>query len=87
MQQWCPTSKFPVPTVVSQNISNKTCLVCVKSKKFVFLITLRTFGSMRQDKAELCKLQYQARRSQGKYTKTQGSVSFPPKYCLSNGVH
>ena len=30
-----------IPAVVSQNFTNKSCLVCVKSEKYASLVTLR----------------------------------------------
>ena len=44
--------------VISQNGTNESCLVCVKSKKCTFWITLRPLRSMRGGKAELSRLQY-----------------------------
>ena len=52
----CHTFKFLTPAVVSQNVNNKSSVVCVRSKKYAFLVTLRLQGSMRLGKAELCKL-------------------------------
>ena len=31
----------PFPAVFSQNVTNKSCLVCVKSEKYAFGVTLR----------------------------------------------
>ena len=31
----------PIPAVVSENVTNKSCLVCVMSEKYAFLVTLR----------------------------------------------
>ena len=44
--------------VESQNVTNRSFLVCVKSGKYAFLITLRLLGSMRQGEAKLCTLDY-----------------------------
>ena len=41
------TFEFPIPEVVAQNVTNKICLVCVKSEKYAFLVTTRPLGSMR----------------------------------------
>ena len=41
------TYEFVIPAVRSQNVTNKSCLVCVKSEKYAFLVTLRFLGSMR----------------------------------------
>ena len=30
-----------IPAVVSQNVTNKSCLICVKSEKYAFWVTLR----------------------------------------------
>ena len=43
---------------VSQNITNKSSLVCVKSEKCAFWITLRLLGSMQQGKAKLRTIHY-----------------------------
>ena len=52
------TSFFLVPAAVSQYFTNESCLVCVKSEKYVVWVTLRPLGSMRQGEAELRTLQY-----------------------------
>ena len=52
---------FRIPAVVSQNVTNKSCLACVKSEKYVVWVTLRPLGSMRQCEAEVRIEQYQAR--------------------------
>ena len=39
---------FPIPAVVSHNVTNESCLACLKSEKYVVLVTLRPLGSMRQ---------------------------------------
>ena len=49
---------FTLPAVVLQNDTNKGCLECVKSEKYVFLVTLRPLESMRQGEAELHTLHY-----------------------------
>ena len=48
----CPVpSHFTIPAAGSQNVTNKNCLVFVKSEKYAFWVTLRLIGSMRQGKA------------------------------------
>ena len=47
------TVQFPISAVVSQNLTKESFLVCVKSKKYAFWITLSPLGSMRLGKAEL----------------------------------
>ena len=37
----CHTYEFPIPAVKSQNVINKSCLVCVKSEKYASWVTLR----------------------------------------------
>ena len=49
---------FPIPAVVSQNVTNESCLAYVKSEKYVVWVTLRPLGSMMQGEAELRTLQY-----------------------------
>ena len=31
----------PIPAVVSENVTNESCLVCVMSEKYAFWVTLR----------------------------------------------
>ena len=57
----CVRKIAPNPAVVSQNITNESCLACVMSEKYVVCVTLRPPGSMRQGEAELPTLQYQVR--------------------------
>ena len=71
--------------VVSQNVTNKSSLECAKSKRYAFLVTLRLLRSMRQGKAKLCTLNYQARRSGAAYIRTYFSVSSSP-HCRSKVV-
>ena len=49
---------FPIVAVISQNDSNKSYLVCVKSEKYAFLVTPRNLESKRQRKAELQTFHY-----------------------------
>ena len=56
----CPVT-LPISEVVSQTVTNKSYVVCVKSEKYAFLLTLRPLGSMRPGEAELHTLQYWAR--------------------------
>ena len=53
-RRWCrrPTFEFQIPAVVSQSVTNKSCLVCVKSRKYASLETRRSLGSMRNGKAD-----------------------------------
>ena len=44
--------------VASQYVTNKSSLVCVKSEKYAFGVTLRLLGSMQQGKAEPCTIYY-----------------------------
>ena len=69
----------PVSAVGSQNVTNKSFLVCVKGEKYAFWVTLRTLGSMRQCEAEIFALQYFVRQSQSAFIKTHFSVSWPPQ--------
>ena len=48
-----PTFVFPIPAVVLQSVTDKSCLICVKSKRYAFLVTTRPLGSMRWGEAEL----------------------------------
>ena len=56
-------TQFPNPVGLSKNVTKEICLVCVKSEKYEFLVTLTPLGCMRQEEAELCTLQYLARQS------------------------
>ena len=49
----CVRKIAPFPAVLWQNVTNKSCLVCVKSEKYVVWVTLRFLGSMRQGEDEL----------------------------------
>ena len=48
----------PISAVASQNVTNKTFIVCFESEIYPVFVTLRPLGSMRQGEAELCTLQY-----------------------------
>ena len=54
----CVQKLTPISEGVLQNVTNKTFLVYVKSKKFAFSVTLRPLGFMNQGKAELCTSKY-----------------------------
>ena len=43
----CVRKLPPIPAAVWQNVTNKSCLVCVKGEKYTFLVTLKPLGSMR----------------------------------------
>ena len=60
-------------------------LVCVKSEKYAFWITLRLLGSMRQGKTKLRTIYYKVRRSRDANIRTHFSVSSPPQ-CWSQEV-
>ena len=45
--QSCPVI-LSIPVVVSQNVTNKSCLVRVKSEKYALWFTLRPLESMRE---------------------------------------
>ena len=53
-----PTFNFQIPAVVSQSVTNESCLICVKSEKYSFLGTTRPLGSMRWGEAELHTLKH-----------------------------
>ena len=82
----CPIqSHITISAVGSQNVTNKSSLVCVKSEKYAFWVILSSLGSMWQGEAEIHALQYQARQSRAAYIKTHLSVSSPP-HCRSKAV-
>ena len=37
----CVRKLTPIPAVVQQNVTNKSCFVCVMSEKYAFWVTLR----------------------------------------------
>ena len=49
----CVQKLTPVSAVGSQNVTNRSFLVSVKSEKYAFWVTLRLAWSMRQGKAQL----------------------------------
>ena len=69
----CPVLNS-IPAVVSQNVTNESYLVCVKSEKYAFLVKLRPLGFMRQGEAKLRT-----------YIKTYFSVSSHPQ-CQSQAI-
>ena len=48
----------PILAVISQNVNNKSCLLCVQSEKYAFWVTLRPVGSMKQAEAKIHALRY-----------------------------
>ena len=44
-----------IPSVESQNVTIKSCLVCAKSREYGFLVTVRPLGSMRWEETKLPK--------------------------------
>ena len=82
-----------IPAVIQQNVTNKSCLVCVMSEKYAFWITLRPQSDRcRRGEAEVRILDFkttwsefqkasQTATEQGnaKYIKTHFSISSPPK--------
>ena len=59
----------PVSAVGSQNVTNRSFLVSVKSEKYAFWVTLRSLGSMSQGEVKIHALQYSARQSRAAYIK------------------
>ena len=47
---------FSIPAIVSQNVTDKSCLACVKSEKYVVWVTPRPLRSIKLGEAELCVL-------------------------------
>ena len=47
---------FPIPKVVSHNVTDESCLTFVKSEKYVVLVTLRPLGSIMRGETELCTI-------------------------------
>ena len=48
-----PTFDFQISAVISESVTNKSCLICVKSEKYAFLGTTRPLGCMRWGEAKL----------------------------------
>ena len=38
----CVRKLAPIPAVVSQNVSNKSCLVCINNENYAFWVNVRT---------------------------------------------
>ena len=49
---------LPIPAITSQNVTNESCLECVKSEKYAFFVTFGPLRSMRQGEAELYTSRY-----------------------------
>ena len=58
----CPKTNSSF-AVGSQNVTNRSFLVCVKSEKYALWVTLRPLGSIRQGEPEIHAIRYCARRS------------------------
>ena len=74
-----------IPLDASQNVSNKSCLVCVKNEKYAYWVTFRPLGSIRQGAAKPCTMYHQARQSRAVYIRTDFSVlssPHPPSSCV-----
>ena len=56
----CVWNLTPLPTVLSQIVTNKSCLVCDKSEKCAFYVNFRPLGSMRRGQAEHIKTHFSA---------------------------
>ena len=55
----CVRKLAQIPAVVSQNVTNKSCLVCVMSEKYAFWFTLRPQSDRcSQGKAKVCILYF-----------------------------
>ena len=65
----CVQKLTPVSAVGSQNVTNRSFLVSVKSEKYAFWVTLRPLGSMSQGEVKIHSLQYSARQSRAAYIK------------------
>ena len=68
----CVLKQHPISTVLSKNVIVKSCLVCIKNEKYVFWVTLRLIGSMRQGKAKLHTLYLRWSFSRAAYTMILG---------------
>ena len=70
------TFQFPISAFLSQNVTDKSYLVCLESEKYPFWVTLRPLGFIRQGKTEV---------KSNHIFKTHFSVSSPPQ-CWSQAV-
>ena len=56
---YCVQKLAPIPAFILQNVTNKSCLVCVKSEKYASWVTLRPHSdSSCRGKAEVCILDF-----------------------------
>ena len=65
----CVQKLTPVSAVRSQNVTNRSFLVSVKSEKYAFWVIHRPFGSMNQGKVKIHELRDSARQSRAAYIK------------------
>ena len=65
----CVQKLTPVSAVGSQNVTNRSFLLSVKSEKYAFWVTLRPLGSMSQGEGKIHALQYSARQIRAAYIK------------------
>ena len=49
----CVRKLTPFSAVISQNVTNKSFMVCVDDEKYAILVTLGPIGSIRNSKAEI----------------------------------
>ena len=56
-----------IPVVVLQNVNIKSCVVCVKSDKYAFLVTIRPLGRGRgMRRSRVAYITYNIRREEAK---------------------
>ena len=76
----CVQKLAPFPAVRSQNVTNKSCLICVKSQKYPFWVTLSPPGIYEAMSNQATYITFLASWGQARYIKTHFSVSSPHQY-------
>ena len=74
-----------IPASVSQNVTNKSCLVCVKSKKYASWVTLRPqWDRCRQGKAKVRILNFKTTWSEFQMPSQTAPAEAKPRCVYSN---
>ena len=74
----------PIPAVVSENVTNKSCLICVMSEKYAFWVTLRPQSDRcRQGEAEVRILNFKNTWSEFQMPSQTAPAEAKPRYVYS----
>ena len=80
----CVRKLAPIPAVVSENVTNESCLVCVMSEKYAFWVTLRPQSDCcRQDKAKVRILDFKTTWSKLQMPSQTAPAEAKPRYVYS----